>query len=186
MKMMILILRVIVVVLLLLGACQALDYVDPWLFLAAVGGLFLVAFWEHVKQLSVRLRTPWFGLDLERPEIGEAKAADSPDQSGDIRDNFLYLGNYYLGRGRHEEAFQHYQAAYRLKGSILAAFRCMQSAALAGCSEEVVLEWFQRALWHANGPWRELEGRQKFSEWVKAHTSLDAGAIKQAVVDIDF
>jgi hypothetical protein len=174
-------LRVVAVAALVIAVLTGLGRLNFAFFAVGVVGLFVVAFWNNVSQIIESRSVSVGPVKLGTPEV-----ISTPQASGSVRDNFLYLGNFYLHNDRCAEAFQFYQCAYRLKPSILSAFRSMQSAAhVEEASDDILKEWFYRALWHADGPHVELKDREQFAQWVREHTSTDMATLRKELLDLD-
>ena len=177
---MLMVLRVVVVFALAVASYIGLAERDFRFLYMGMIGLFIVAFWRFVW-LVIQDRSVSVGP--EGIKLGSPIAATSPETDGNTRDNYLYLGNFYLSEKRHAEAFQHFLAAYRLQPSILAAFRCMQCAAFA-YPDDILRVWFDRALEHTEDQKAELKGRQRFAEWLKGHKSADMGTLRNNLRDL--
>jgi len=142
----------------------------------AVGGLAvfaIVVFWRQIKEL---IEKHDIVIGRERIEITHPPQAISTELVGGVRDNFIFLGNHFFIRQQWDTSYEHYLAANRLKESILTAFRCMACLARIdiGSSDELrsridnlLRDFYDQALWHADGPHAELKGRECIAEWVR-------------------
>jgi len=134
--------------------------------LAALSGLLLIAFWRDVWKF---MENRGVTLNREGFSVSQPSVPAEP-LTGSVRDNFIYLGLYYYGMCEPGLAYQHFAAADRMTGSILTAFRCMQSlASVSAAGDDALVEYYDRALWHAlhGGP-ANLKDRTRFAEWVLA------------------
>lgn len=157
---------------------------------AVVGlaGLAVISSWEFIKDRSLSIGTE--GIKLGEPST----TSSQPGDKGDVRDNFISLGNYFMFRGQPDymTAYQHFFAADRLGSSLLTAFRCMQCIALAQHPDNnTLLAWFDKAIEHVDGPWEKLRGRQNFAQWIRdrrtnRHTPNFLENLRHALTEVQF
>ena len=180
------------------AAWDGLRAADFRMALLGLLGLLLLGFWQYVDWI-IKNRDVNIGkelLSITKPSEQPSPAADRSDirpgvdaLRGAVRDSFIYLGNQHYARARRDEppipmpsdnvwlwamAYEHYAAANRIQRSILTAFRCMECIAHmdGGKLDQLLLQYFEQALWHVDGPREEVENRQRFAEWVRARRRL--------------
>ena len=177
------------------AAWIGLEAADFRMALLGLLGLLLLGFWAYVEWIIKNrdISIGKEGFSITKPSKDPSPVADSGEArggldafAGTVRDSFIHLGNRYYYMASSEStsfacpsespnwlwtmAYEHYAAANRIKKSILTAFRCMQCLAhMGGNLDNLLMQYFEQALWHADGPREEVENRHVFAEWVRAH-----------------